>query len=48
MEENKISEEKNLTLKSLQKELNLKIEEINSILSTLETQINVIKKSLKK
>ena len=40
-------EEKNLTLKSLQKELNLKIEEINDLLSYLESQINIIKKSLK-
>lgn len=48
MEEIKNNEEKNLTLKSLQKELNLKIEEIKSLLSLLENQISVIKKSLKK
>ena len=47
MNENKSAEEKSLTLKSLQKELNLKIEEINNLLSSLESQISIIKKSLK-
>lgn len=48
MEEIKNNEEKNLTLKSLQKELNLKIEEIKNLLYSLENQLRVIKKSLKK
>ena len=48
MEDEKSIEEKSITLKSLQKEINLKLEQLKNLLSSLETQINIIKKSLKR
>lgn len=47
MEENEVLEQKTTTLKSLEKEVNLKLADLNQKMVELDRQIETIKKAIK-